>query len=79
MIAGWHCCRWYHGCGGKVSTLRKEIAVMMDWLLSSCMIKGRFVGIEEGLGDTCEVVALLGCLVSMVGFRIVGGERIGCI
>ena len=71
----WHCCRLYCGCGGKVSSLGREVAVMMDWSSSSCVMKGRFVGIEEGLSGTCGVVAVLGCLLCMVGFRIFGGAR----
>ena len=47
---------------------------MMGWSSSSCVMKGMCVVIEEGLGVTCRFVAVLGCLVGMVGFRIVGGE-----
>ena len=74
MSSGWHCHRLYHGCGGKVSLLGREVAVMMDWSSSSCVMKRRFVGIEEGLCGTCGVVAVLGSLVGMVGFRVIGGE-----
>ena len=32
MIAGRHCCRLYHGCGGNLFVLVIEVAVMMDWV-----------------------------------------------
>ena len=75
MIAGWHCHRLYYGCGGNLPPLVVEVAVLMDWSTSYCVMKGRFVVIKLSLGVTGIDVAVLGCLVGMVVFGIVGGER----
>ena len=45
---------------GNLSALVIEIVVLMDWSLSSCVMKGRFVVIEEGLGVTGIGIAVLG-------------------
>ena len=45
MIDGWHHHRLNCGFSVKVSMLGREVAVMMDWPSSSCVMKGRFVGI----------------------------------
>ena len=75
MIAGWHFCRLYHDCGGNLSALAVEVVVLMEWPSSYYVMKGRFLVIEEGLDVTGIVVAVLGWLVGMVVFRIVGCER----
>ena len=58
-----------------MSALVLEDVVLMDWSSSSCVMKGMFMLIEEGLGVAGDVVLLLGLLVRIAGFETVGGER----
>ena len=64
----------FHDCGVIMSALVQVGVVLMDCSSLLCVMKRRFMVLEEGLGVTGVMVAVFRCMVSMMVFETVKGE-----